>query len=85
MKQLIKKLIFFIISPFVIKKHKTNNVYITFDDGPHPENTLKVINALKIAKKRIYDYHQKQMPQDFQYIDELENKLGNKWLPIQKI
>lgn len=47
MKQLIKQLIFFIISPFVIKMKKSKGVYITFDDGPHPENTLKVINILK--------------------------------------
>lgn len=52
MKQLIKNFIFFILSPFVIKKLNTNAVYITFDDGPHPENTFKVIDILKE-----YDVH----------------------------
>ena len=45
----------------------------------------EVIAALKIAKKRIFEYHQRQMPQDFEYQDELANKLGNKWIAIQKI
>jgi histidinol dehydrogenase len=41
--------------------------------------------ALKTAYKRIYKYHEKQIPQDFTYLDEVGNKLGNKWQPIDKV
>jgi peptidoglycan/xylan/chitin deacetylase (PgdA/CDA1 family) len=43
----VKSLIFFFLSPFVVKRLKSQSVFLTFDDGPHPENTQKIINILK--------------------------------------
>lgn len=31
---------------FIFRKGEKNNIYITFDDGPHPENTNKIIKIL---------------------------------------
>ncbi len=31
----------------VVKKKTGNRVYLTFDDGPHPENTPRLLNALR--------------------------------------
>ena len=50
MKSYIKSLIYFIFSPFLIMKGKKDAVYITFDDGPHLVNTLKILEVLKAAK-----------------------------------
>lgn len=50
MKELIKKLIYFIFSPFFKRKGKDNAIYITFDDGPHPEKTEKILMSLKKEK-----------------------------------
>lgn len=47
--------------------------------------TPKVIEALTHAAKRIAAYHTKQMPQNFDYIDEDGVRLGNIWKPIQNI
>jgi peptidoglycan/xylan/chitin deacetylase (PgdA/CDA1 family) len=40
--KLIKKL----ASVFVIRKISSNAIYLTFDDGPHPIHTLKILNIL---------------------------------------
>ncbi len=40
------------MSPFLIRKGKKSGVYLTFDDGPHPVNTLKIANALSDAGVR---------------------------------
>lgn len=42
-------------------------------------------NALDLAYQRIYDYHQKQLPQDFYYQDQIGVNLGNKWQSISKV
>lgn len=41
---------YFIFSSFLIQKGNKDAIYITFDDGPHPVNTLKMLEALKAAK-----------------------------------
>lgn len=46
-------------------------------------NELK--NSLKIAFDRIKSYHQKQLPQDLNYQDDIGVELGNKWQAIEKI
>lgn len=41
--------------------------------------------SLEFAAKRIEAYHQHQMPKDFSYIDDMGVKLGNRWLPIERV
>lgn len=47
MSNLIKKLLLFFISKWVWKKGPKGAVYLTFDDGPHPERTKLILNILK--------------------------------------
>lgn len=47
MKSYIKSFIYFVFSPFIIRKGNSDAIYITFDDGPHPVNTLKILDILK--------------------------------------
>ena len=44
-----------------------------------------VIDALQVAAKRIEAYHEKQMPKDFEYIDNDGVRLGNIWKPIKNV
>lgn len=46
MNQQIKSFIYTILKPFLIRKGDDGYVYITFDDGPHPENTAKILKIL---------------------------------------
>lgn len=46
MKHYIKDLIYKIFSSNLIRVGDINKVYITFDDGPHPENTPKILDIL---------------------------------------
>ena len=41
--------------------------------------------SINLAYERIFAYHQKQMPQNFDFIDNLGVKLGNHWQAISKI
>ncbi|VAW65936.1 hypothetical protein MNBD_GAMMA09-230 [hydrothermal vent metagenome] len=52
MKSLLKIIIFKVLSRFIIKYGNSGSVYITFDDGPHPENTVLILDILK--KQNIY-------------------------------
>lgn len=61
---------------FIVSKNEINQAKKDLDK--------KVIAALELACKRIYDYHQRQLPHDFTYQDSLGNKLGNKWRAIEK-
>ncbi len=45
----------------------------------------KLKEALKIACQRIKNYHQKQLPRDFSYQDEIGFELGNRWIAMQRI
>jgi len=47
MASLLKALVFSLLPPHsLIQKMKGNRVYLTFDDGPHPENTPRILDAL---------------------------------------
>ncbi len=43
---MLKKIIKYFASFFIIHKVTTKGIYLTFDDGPHPTNTLKVLKVL---------------------------------------
>lgn len=45
----------------------------------------KLLSALKLAYERIKTYHQKQIPNDFEYTDNLGTTLGNKWKAIESV
>ncbi len=45
----------------------------------------QVYAALIAAKERIFAYHQKQLPQDFDYVDNIGVRLGNLWRAIDKV
>ena len=47
--------------------------------------SIELKEALKIACQRIKNYHQKQLPQDFSYRDEIDFELGNRWIAMQRI
>lgn len=47
-----------------------------------PEN---LISALKTAHKRITSYHEKQLPQNYSYLDSENNLLGWKWYPLESV
>ena len=47
--------------------------------------SVELKEALKIACQRIKNYHQKQLPQDFSYRDEIDFELGNRWIAMQRI
>ena len=51
------------------------------------KNNIKaeLLQAMQLAYQRIYDYHLRQMPQDFTYQDKLGNKLGNRWRAIDSV
>jgi len=59
----------------------SENEFIEAQNNSSPE--LK--EALKIACQRIKNYHQKQLPQDFSYRDEIDFELGNRWIAMQRI
>lgn len=46
MKSIIKNIVYTLFSPFFIRKGNNDYIYITFDDGPHPENTSNILNVL---------------------------------------
>ncbi len=47
--------------------------------------SLEVKNALKKAFERVYFYHQQQMPSDFEFVDQIQTRLGNVWRAIESI
>jgi histidinol dehydrogenase len=47
--------------------------------------TKEVKEALKLAFKRIKNYHEKQLPKDFNFKDKFGVELGNFWRAIQKV
>jgi histidinol dehydrogenase len=42
----------------------------------------KTLSALKLAARRIRDYHRRQMPKGFAYRDAAGLRLGSRWTPI---
>ena len=47
MKALLKSIIYRTMSPFMKRKMLDNSVYLTYDDGPHPDNTESILSILK--------------------------------------
>ena len=45
----------------------------------------EILAALKHAKVRIETYHKKQLPQDFDYVDEEGVQLGSRWTSISSV
>ena len=43
---------------------------------------VKTLAALELAHARILDHHQRQLPADDRYIDELGVELGQRWTPV---
>lgn len=49
MKKIIKFILYCLFRPFIIKTGSVDGIYITFDDGPHPVNTPKILKVLDDA------------------------------------
>ena len=47
--------------------------------------TKEHLNALSVASERIRDYHQRQLPEDLDYVDATGVRLGYRWKPIRAI
>lgn len=45
---------------------------------------IEVKKALKVAARRIADYHKKQLPKDKSYTDKTGTALGWKWTPVSR-
>lgn len=45
-KQIIKKIVYFILSPCMKDAGPNHSIYITFDDGPHQTHTLEILEIL---------------------------------------
>ena len=57
----------------VIETKEIDNAYNSCDKD--------LISALKLAKKRIYNFHSKQLPKNFSYYDIEKILLGSRWTP----
>lgn len=53
MKEFAKKLIYKVFKPVFKKTGDPDSIYITFDDGPHPENTLQIIKILEKYQTKV--------------------------------
>ena len=51
----------------------------------HQECAPEVIAALKLAARRIQSFHAKLCPQDIDYTDELDLRLGLRWGPLDSV
>lgn len=47
MKNILKYIIYNVFSVFIFQHGNKKNIYITFDDGPHPDSTLDIIDILR--------------------------------------
>jgi histidinol dehydrogenase len=65
------------INDLIIDKKTINSIDKSID------KSLKL--SLNHAKKRITDFHKKQLPKDFSMIDKTATKLQNIWKPIENI
>ena len=43
----------------------------------------EVVTALDLAAGRIRDFHERQLPRDFEYTDEVGVRLGARWTPVE--
>ena len=46
MKQALKNLIYTIFRPTLMQRGDAGAIYLTYDDGPHPDNTMKILASL---------------------------------------
>ena len=53
MRNILKWLIFTIYKPVFKRSGESDSIYITFDDGPHPENTPLIINILEKYQTKV--------------------------------
>ena len=60
-----------------VPEHQINEAYANCSDS--------AISALQLAAKRIEAYHQKQMPEGFDFTDEAGVRLGARWTPIDAV
>ncbi len=47
MKNKIKSIIFWLLSPICFRHGARHSIYLTYDDGPHPDNTPEILATLK--------------------------------------
>lgn len=47
MRSFFKSVLYFILSPFLIRRGPKKGVYLTFDDGPHSSNTALILEQLR--------------------------------------
>lgn len=52
MRSFLKKIVYLVLSKFIIRLGDKQAIYITFDDGPHPENTPKILDILDAMEIR---------------------------------
>lgn len=45
----------------------------------------EVLEALKLAQERIHAHHQRQMPADDRYVDQVGVELGSRWTPVRSV
>lgn len=53
LKSWLKSLVYFVLSPFMVRRAHASNICITFDDGPHPDNTACILEILARHKTRV--------------------------------
>ncbi len=61
----------------IVKKSEIDNAFKNINP--------KILESLKLAHDRIKSYHEKQLPIDFEYKDEIGVTLGNRWQAIESI
>jgi len=54
-------------------------------ESAYSECDRTAIDALKLAARRIEDFHQRQMPENLSYTDEIGIKLGARWRPLDAV
>ena len=74
------------------KKHDrhdidTNTLRFTEDEKARSIRccTKEHLSALSVATERIRDYHERQLPEDLDYVDATGVRLGYRWKPIRAI
>ncbi|MFT5702994.1 MAG: histidinol dehydrogenase [Rickettsiales bacterium] len=66
---------------------KPSDLLVSKDEFRAARHNLdkNIVKALELSYKRIFEYHQKQLPKDFSHHDSIGNELGNMWRSIEKI
>ncbi len=69
------------------KFDRHSNIKVSIDDFRNAklECSKEVYDALIEAKERIFAYHEKQLPREFDYQDKIGVRLGNLWRPINRV